>query len=80
MWADSFSKHFAEQCRECNNYNEVRAKMKLIMTPSILWQGDRILCMKSARTMQCKICMVERITIDSGQKGLGYLILFVTQQ
>ena len=58
--ADSFSKHFANLCRECNNYNEVRAKMKLIMTLSILWQGPRILCMKSARTLNCKICMVER--------------------
>ena len=67
--ADSFSKHFAEQCRTCNNYNEVRAKMKLIMTPSILWQGDRTLCMKSARTMQCKICMVERITIMQQMKA-----------
>ncbi len=58
--ADSFSKHFANICRACNNYNEVRAMMKTIMTPSILWNGDRILCMKSARTQQCKICMMER--------------------
>ena len=61
--ADSFSKHFANLCRECNNYNGVRAKMKTIMEPSIVWKGDRILCMKSARTLQCKICMVERTTI-----------------
>ena len=60
---DSFSKHFANLCRECNNYNEVRAKMKTIMKPSILWQGPRILCMKSARTLNCKICMEERKTI-----------------
>ena len=60
---DSFSKHFANLCRECNNYNEVRAKMKSIMEPSIVWKGNRILCMKSARTLQCKICMMERITI-----------------
>ena len=46
--ADSFSKHFANLCRECNNYNEVRAKMKSIMEPSIVWKGNRILCMKSA--------------------------------
>ena len=31
--ADSFSKHFANQCRECNNYNKVRAMMKDIMEP-----------------------------------------------
>ena len=34
--ADSFSKHFANLCRECNNYNEVRAKMKTITKPSIV--------------------------------------------
>ena len=33
------------------------------MEPSIVWKGDRILCMKSVRTLQCKICMVERTTI-----------------
>ena len=33
------------------------------MEPSIIWQGDRIQCMKTARTMQCKICMVERLEI-----------------
>ena len=57
--ADSFSKHFANLCRECNSYNKVRAKMKPIMKPSIVWKGDRILCMKSSRTWQCKICMME---------------------
>ena len=36
---------------------------KEIMEPSILWQGDRIKCMKSAKTMVCKICMVERTEI-----------------
>jgi len=33
------------------------------MTPTIIWQGDRIQCMKSSRTAQCKICMTERIEI-----------------
>ena len=37
--------------------------MKKIMDPSIIWKGDRIQCMKSSRTMQCKICMVERMEI-----------------
>ena len=58
--ADAFAKHFADHCRECNNSNEVKSKIKTIMAPSILWQGDRITCMKSAMTPQCKICMVER--------------------
>ncbi len=34
--------------------------MKQIMTPTVLWQGDRIQCMKTSRTLQCKICMMER--------------------
>ena len=61
--ADSFAKHFANQCRDCKSYNAVRAKIKTIMKPSIIWQGDRIQCMKSARTMRCKICMIERLEI-----------------
>ena len=58
--ADAFTKHFANHCRECKTSHEVRAKMKKIMRPRILWQGDRIQCMKSAKTASCKICMVER--------------------
>jgi len=61
--ADAFAKHFANLCRNCTNSNQVKAKMKEIMTPTILWQGDRIQCMKSSRTAQCKICMTERIEI-----------------
>ena len=61
--ADAFAKHFADLCRDCTNSNQVKAKMKRIMTPTILWQGDRIQCMKSSRTAQCKICMTERIEI-----------------
>ena len=58
--ADAFAKHFADHCRESRNSNAVRAKLKEIVEPSILWQGDRIRCMKSARSYNCKICMVER--------------------
>ena len=63
--ADAFSKHFSNLCRDCSSSNEVRAKMKKIMIPTILWQGDRIRCMKSSRTLQCNICMVERKEILS---------------
>ena len=61
--ADSFVKHFTNLCGDCKTSNAVRAKLKTIMTPSIIWQGDRIRCMKSARTARCKICMVERMEI-----------------
>ena len=39
--------------------------MKTLLVPTILWQGDRIRCMKSPRTLQCKMCMVERKEILS---------------
>ena len=38
----------------------MKARLKEIVKPQIIWKGDRIQCMKSVRTMQCKICMVER--------------------
>jgi hypothetical protein len=58
--ADAFAKHFADHCRDCNSSNEVRKKLKQIVSPTIIWQGDTIRCMKTARTLQCKICMTER--------------------
>ena len=59
--ADAFSKHFAQHCRDAANSNAVRKRMKEeILEAKILWQGDRIRCMKSSRTPACKICMVER--------------------
>ena len=57
--AVAFSKNFANLCRKCNNSSKVCREMKLIMTPSIIWQGDGIRCMKSAHTLQCNICMTE---------------------
>ena len=43
----------------------MRQRLKNIMIPTILWQGEGIRCMKSARTLQCKICMMERKEILS---------------
>ena len=72
--ADAFAKHFAHLCRDCRNYNEVRAKMKEIMQPQIVWKGERIQCMKSARTSRCKLCTKERREIlkryQDGKKQL----------
>ena len=73
--ADSFAKHFANLCRECRNLNQVRAKMKKIMIPSIIWQGDSIRCMKSACTARCSLCMRERKEIlKRFQKTPGKII------
>ena len=54
------SKHFVKFCSNCTNSNQVRQMMKKLMSPRIIWQGDRISCMKTARTLKCKLCMVER--------------------
>ena len=58
--ADAFAKHFAQHCRDEPNSNAVKAKMKKTMRTTIVWQGDRIKMMKSSRTPQCKLCMMER--------------------
>ena len=63
--SDSFSKHFAQHCRDCKNSNEVKVKLKDLMVPKILWQGSQIGCMKTACTLNCKLCMVERKAICS---------------
>ena len=57
---DAFAKHFVQFCQDCTTSNQVRARLKKIVEPSIIWKGDRIRCMKSSRTLQCKICMVKR--------------------
>eukprot|EP00956_Cyclotella_meneghiniana_P040339 scaffold192793_cov40-Cyclotella_meneghiniana.AAC.3 len=54
--ADAFAKHFADHCRDCRTSNEVKSRIKEILTPKILWKGDIIRCMKSAMTPQCKLC------------------------
>ena len=56
----AFSKHFAKYCVNCQNSNQVRQMMKKLMSPRIIWQGERVKCMKTARTLQCTLCMVER--------------------
>ena len=60
---DSFSRHFSTYCSDCTNSNQVRTKLKGILDVNILWQGERIQCMKTARTRDCRICMKERMTI-----------------
>ena len=38
---DAFAKHFAEHCRDEPNSNAVKARLKQIMVPTNIWQGDR---------------------------------------
>ena len=59
----AMSKHFAAICKDCTSSNQVRAKMKTLILPKILWQGDRIKCMKSTNSANCKLCMMERMEL-----------------
>jgi hypothetical protein len=59
----AMSKHFAKLCWDCTSSNQVRTKMKTLMSPTIIWQGNRIKCMKTAMTNSCKLCMVEKLEI-----------------
>ena len=43
---DAFAKHFLKFCQDCYTSNAVRARLKEIVEPMIIWQGDRIRCMK----------------------------------
>ena len=60
MATDSFANHFAQICGDCTTSNHVRAKIKQDVSVEVIWQGDSIKCTKSARTRDCRICMVER--------------------
>ena len=62
------SKHFAALCKDCKSSNQVSQKMKSLLSPRILWQGERIQAMKSVQTASCKLCMVERIEIRKALK------------
>ena len=58
--SDAFAKHFGSDVRHAKNSNAARAIIKSLLYPTILWQGDRIKCIKSATTLKCTLCMQER--------------------
>ena len=60
----SVSRHLANLCSGYTTSNQVQAKMKTITTPSIIWLGNIIKCMKSVNTLQCKFCMQARVEIS----------------
>jgi len=63
--ADAFAKYHANRCRDLNSSSEVKAKLKETIEVKILWQGDRLKCMNSARTPHCRLCMNEKKIILS---------------
>ncbi len=52
--------HFAQICGNCTNSNHVREELKHDVSVELIWQRDPIKCTKSARTRDCRLCMVER--------------------
>ena len=72
---DGFARHFAQECRHAKNYNEIQAFLKDNIQVNILWKCDRIRCMKSSKTMRCKICMVERKAILASMRKDNNLVL-----
>ena len=72
---DSFSRHFSTYCSDCTNSSQVRTKLKGILDVNILWQGERIQCMKTARTRDCRICMKERMTIMQSLRDDKYKVI-----
>ena len=63
------SKHFATLCKGCKSSNQVSQKMKSLLSPQIVWQGERIQAMKSVKTNSCKLCMVEMIEIRKSNES-----------
>ena len=57
----AMSKHFAKLCWDCISRNQVRTKMKTLMSPTIIWQGNRIKSMETVMTNSCKLFMVENL-------------------
>ena len=40
--SDALAKHFVQFCEDCHNSNQVRARLKEIVEPTMMWQGERI--------------------------------------
>ena len=47
------SKHFTKLCWDCTSSNQVRTKMKTLMSSTIILQGGRIKCTKTSMTNSC---------------------------
>ena len=59
--SDTFSKHFAQHFPNTTNVNA--RDIRNIVSMDILWHGNAIQCMKSFCTINCKLCMQERLAI-----------------
>jgi hypothetical protein len=57
---DSFARHVATHCKELTSSNAITRWCRENIEPSIIYQGERLKCMKSAKTMNYKMCMLQR--------------------
>ena len=75
VYTDSFARHVAKHCSHLTSSNAVRKWCRENIRPSIIYQGDRLKCMKSAMMMNCKMCMVERKEILHRMKADKHKII-----
>jgi hypothetical protein len=75
VYTDSFARQVAKHCSHLTSSNAVRKWCRENIRPSIIYQGDRLKCMKSAMTMNCKMCMVERKEILQRMKADKHKII-----
>jgi hypothetical protein len=54
---DSFARHVARHCKELTSSNAIARWCCENIEPSIIYQGERLKCMKSAKTMNYKMCI-----------------------
>jgi hypothetical protein len=48
-------KHFTQYYQTCMTSNESRTRVKELVDPTILWQGNQISALKSACALNCKL-------------------------
>ena len=58
----AISNDFAKLCWDCTSSNQVRIRMKKLMSLAIIWQGNRIKWTKTAMTNLCNF-LVEKLEI-----------------
>ena len=60
--ADTFARHCANQLKEKERISAEDAR-KCVEKVEILWQGNPLSCVKSFKSLTCKLCMKERLLL-----------------
>ena len=64
---DAFARHFADHIGE--DETPSRGLIRPMFTNEILWQGDPVSCTKSFGTLNCTLCMQEKLAILKATKA-----------